>query len=74
MLLEAALVDEPEPARVDELDRVALVAEHGRDAVARGARGRVDDGDAALQEPVEEGGLPDVRAADDGDEGEGHDA
>ena len=41
------------------------------DAVAGGARDVGDDRDALADEPVEERALADVRAADDGDDGEG---
>ena len=44
------------------------------DAVARDAGRRVDDRDKSPGQPVKERALPDVRAADDGNFGDGHKA
>ncbi len=58
-LVDTAGVDEAEPG-------AGPLAEHLL-AVARHARGLVDDGGAALREPVDQGRLADVREADDRD-------
>ena len=39
----------------------------GGDAVAGHPGLVMDDGDAAADDPVEQGGFPDIRTADDGD-------
>ena len=62
---------EEQPARVDELEGVALPAHLGVVAVAGRARAAVGDGLAAAADPVEERGLADVGAADEGDSREG---
>ncbi len=56
-----------EAAGVDEFEAVAVVFGFGADAVAGDADLFVDNADAAADEAVEECGLADVGAADDGD-------
>lgn len=55
-----------EPAGVDELEAVTVVFGFGADAVAGDADLFVNNADAAADEAVEECGLADVGAADDG--------
>ena len=65
-MLQAAGVDHGEGAAVPFADAV--------DAVAGRAGKVLDDRDALADQPVEEGGLADIGAANDGDDGEGHGA
>ncbi len=64
---EAFLVLEADAAGVDQLERLPVVADHGGDAVARHAGLVVDQGNLLAGKAVEEGRLPHVGAADDGD-------
>ena len=53
--------------RVDHAERPAAPFAERVEAVAGDARGVLDDREALPDQPVEEGALPDVGAADDGD-------
>ena len=57
-----------DPRSVEEHDLRRVAVGDGQDPVPRGLRFGGDDGDLLPHEAVEEGGLPHVRASDDGDE------
>ena len=63
-------IDDAVAAGVGELEGAATGFNERGDAVPRDAGGGVNDGDAAAGEEVEQAGLADVGAADDGDNGE----
>ena len=59
-----------EPARIDEAKVFAAPITHCSDAIAGDSRLLVNDGDAPVHDAIEQGGLTDVRAADDHNFGE----
>ena len=72
--LEVVVVDDADAAGVDELEVVLVVLDDHGDAVARDAGSRVDDADPLAGEDVQQRALADVRAANDGDNGQRHSA
>ena len=71
-LLDVAPRLELQAAGVDHGEAPAVPLADAVDAVAGGAGDVLDDRDALPDQPVEEGRLADVGAADDGDHGKGH--
>ena len=69
---QVGAVDDPDSARVDDVERAAFVLHDRRHAVARHARRRVDDRDPLAAQRVEQRRLADVRPADDRDGGALH--
>ncbi len=59
----------PDAGGIDEAEEVALALDDLVDRIARGAGDRRDDGAAGAGQRVQQRGLADVRAADDGDLG-----
>ena len=70
VLAQIVPVDHAVPAGIHELEKRLVDVAHGRDTVARHARGRFDDAGAAAADPVEQAALADVRSANDGHNGE----
>ncbi len=60
-----AIFAEHQPRRVDNDELAAAPLALGVEPVARQPRHRVDDGATLPQDPIEESGLANVRAADD---------
>ena len=69
LLVEAVVKRRADAAGVDQSAGMCGQRAGRGDAVPGDARLVVDDGDFPAGKAVEEGGLPDVRAADDGDGG-----
>ena len=66
------IVDEAEPAGVDQLESSAVLADDHRDPVAGDACRRFDDRDAPPRQAVHQAGLAAVRSANDRYAGKGH--
>ena len=70
VLGQADLVDDADPTGVDQLAAAIRRLQDRRYPVARHSGRRIDDGDPRLDQGIEQGGLANVRAAHDGDDGE----